>query len=164
MIAGHIIDRYGGDSLTFVWSIFNEPDLGPLFWRADWDELQRYYDYTTDAILRAFEDRGYDSSKVFIGGLELGGIFGVHLKLTEFFAHCSPTTETKGALPLNAAFADKRLDGKRSKRVETLCKAHKGKGSPCDFVSIHSYNRSELMAAKLIPGGRQRSEYPGYRE
>ncbi|MEO6809865.1 MAG: hypothetical protein ABI353_12195 [Isosphaeraceae bacterium] len=150
VIAGHIIDRYGDDSLTFVWSIFNEPDLGALFWRADWDELQRYYDYTTDAILRAFENRGYDSSKVFIGGLELGGIFGVHLKLTEFLAHCSPKAQAKGALPLNAAFADKRLDGKRSKRVESLCKANEGKGSPCDFVSIHSYNRSELMAAKLI--------------
>ena len=28
--------------------------------------------------------------------------------------------------------------------------AHDGKGSPCDFVSIHAYNRSETMAAKLI--------------
>ncbi len=46
--------------------------------------------------------------------------------------------------------ADRRLDGKRSRRVEALCRAHEGKGSPCDFVSIHSYNRSEVMAAKLI--------------
>ena len=89
-IAGHVIDRYGDAALGFTWSVFNEPDLGRLFWRADWDELQRFYDYTTDAILRAFEDRGYDSSKVFIGGLELGGIFGTNLKLREFLAHCSP--------------------------------------------------------------------------
>ena len=27
---------------------------------------------------------------------------------------------------------------------------HAGKGSPCDFISIHSYNQAELMAAKLI--------------
>ena len=33
-IAGHIIDRYGADALEFTWSVFNEPDLGPLFWRA----------------------------------------------------------------------------------------------------------------------------------
>jgi hypothetical protein len=46
--------------------------------------------------------------------------------------------------------ADRRLDGKRSRRVEALCRAHDGKGSPCDFISIHSYNRSEMMAAKLI--------------
>ncbi len=46
--------------------------------------------------------------------------------------------------------ADRRLDGKRSRRVEDLCRAHDGKGSPCDFISIHSYNRSEMMAAKLI--------------
>ena len=150
-IAGHIIDRYGQNALGFTWSIFNEPDLGGLFWRASWDELQTYYDYTTDAILRAFEDRGYDSSKVFIGGLELGAIFGTqYLRLNEYLAHCSPRAQAKGALPLNAAFADRRLDGKRSRRVEALCRAHGGKGSPCDFISIHSYNRSETMAAKLI--------------
>ena len=149
-IAGHVIDRYQAKSLEFSWSIFNEPDLGPLFWRADWNELQKYYDFTTDAILRAFEDRGYDSEKVFIGGLELGGIFGTNLRLSDFLAHCSPRTQAKGAAPLNAAFADPRLDGKRSRRVESVCRAHAGKGSPCDFISIHSYNRSELMAAKLI--------------
>ena len=122
-----------------------------LFWRADWDELQQFYDYTTDAILRAFEDRGYDSNKVFIGGLELGGIFGTNLKLREFLAHCSPrATGRRAPLPHNAAVADRRLDGKRSRRVEALCRDHGGKGSPCDFISIHSYNRSELMAAKLI--------------
>jgi hypothetical protein len=150
MIAGHIIDRYGEGALGFTWSVFNEPDLGPLFWRADWNELQKFYDFTTDAILRAFEDRGYDSTKVFIGGLELGGIFGTNLKLREFLAHCSPRARAEGAIPFNAAVADRQLIGKRSRRVEALCRDHGGKGSPCDFVSIHSYNRSTLMAAKLI--------------
>jgi hypothetical protein len=149
-IAGHIIDRYGKDALGFTWSIFNEPDLLGVFWRGNWDDLQTYYDYTTDAILRAFEDRGYDSDKVFIGGLELGAIFGTNfVKLREFLAHCSPRAQTPGALPQNAAASDHRLDGKRSRRVEALCRAHAGKGSPCDFLSIHSYNRSEMMAAKL---------------
>jgi hypothetical protein len=149
-ITGHLIDRYGENALSFTWSIFNEPDLGALFWRSDWDELERFYDYAVDAILRAFEDHGFDSRRVFVGGLELAGIFGTNLKLREFLAHCSPRATAKGALPLNAAFADRRLDGRRSKRVESLCREHNGKGSPCDFVSIHSYNRSELMAAKLI--------------
>ena len=98
-IAGHVIDRYGADALSFTWSVFNEPDLGPLFWRADWNELQTFYDYTTDAILRAFEDRGYASDKVFIGGLELGGIFGVNLRLNEFLAHCSPTARPRVPCP-----------------------------------------------------------------
>src|SRR5262249_23172606 len=149
-ITGHIIDRYGADALTFTWSVFNEPDLGALFWRASWDEMQEFYDYTSDAILRSFEDRDHDSGKVFIGGLELGGIFGANLRLREFLAHCSPRAQAKGAAPRNAAVADRRLDGKRSRRVEELCRAHDGKGSPCDFVSIHSYNRSEGMAAKQI--------------
>lgn len=149
VIADHIIARYGDASLTFPWSIFNEPDLGVLFWRSDWIELQHFYDYSTDAILRAFEDRGYDSNKVFIGGLELAGIFGVHLKLHEFLTHCSPRATGQGAMLANAAFANPRLDGKRSRRVEELCRAHDGRGAPCDFISIHSYNRSELTAAKL---------------
>ncbi len=149
-IAGHIIDRYGADALSFTWSVFNEPDLGPMFWRADWKELQKFYDYTTDAILRAFEDRGLRSDKVHIGGLELGGIFGTNLKLKEFLAHCSPRAQAEGAAPTNAAFADPKLEGKRSRRVEALCRGNDGKGSPCDFISIHSYNRSEVMAAKLI--------------
>jgi hypothetical protein len=148
-ITGHLIDRYGAAALSFTWSVFNEPDLGPLFWRADWDELQRFYDYAVDGILRAFEDRGYDSDRVFVGGLELGGIFGTNLRLEEFLAHCSPRATAKGALTKNAAFADRKLDGLRSRRVEALCRAHDGKGTPCDFISIHSYNRSEMMAAKL---------------
>jgi hypothetical protein len=150
-ITGHILDRYGKDALGFTWSIFNEPDLLGLFWRGTWDELQTYYDYTTDAILRAFEDRGYDSSKVFVGGLELGAIFGTNFfKLREFLAHCSPRANAPDALPVNAALADARLDGKRSRRVEALCRPHGGKGAPCDFISVHLYTRSAMAAAKLI--------------
>jgi len=149
-ITSHIVERYGAAAIDFPWSVFNEPDLGPLFWRSDWNELQKFYDYTVDGILRAFEDHGYDSRRVRVGGLELGGIFGIHLRLREFLGHCSPRAQTPGALPLNAAFADRRLEGKRSRRVEELCKAHGGRGSPCDFISVHAYNRSQLMADKLI--------------
>lgn len=150
-ITTHLIQRYGDRCLDFPWSVFNEPDLGALFWRSDWIELQKFYDYTVDAILRAFEDQGYDSDQVFIGGLELGAIFGTNLRLREFLVHCSPTAgEVKGALMFNAAYADSRLDGKRSRRVDSLCREHGGRGTPCDFISIHAYNTSSLMAEKLI--------------
>lgn len=149
-IVSHIIERYGDKSLKFDWSMFNEPDLSALFWRTNWLELQKFYDYSADAILRGFEDHGYDSDRVFIGGLELAGIFGTNLKLREFLVHCSPkAASVPGALMPNAAFADPRLAGKRSRRVEKLCQASGGRGSPCDFVSIHAYNRSKLMADKL---------------
>ena len=148
-VAGHLIDRYGDASLDFAWSVFNEPDIVGDYWRFHWDEVQRFYDYTTDGVLRAFEDRGYDSNRVRVGGWELGAIFGPNLRLSEILAHCSPRAEAKGALEENAAFADSRLDGKRSRRVEDLCRAHAGKGSPCDFISIHTYNRSDMAAAKL---------------
>lgn len=149
-VAGHLIDRYGEAALDFDWSVFNEPDIVGDYWRFHWDEVQRFYDYTVDGVLRAFEDRGYDSRRVRVGGWELGAIFGVNLRLKEVLAHCSPTAEAEGALPKNAAFTDSRLDGKRSRRVEELCGAHGGKGSPCDFLSVHTYNRSEIAAAKMI--------------
>ena len=150
----HLIERYGDACLDFYWSVFNEPDLTTLFWRSgDWNELQKFYDYTIDAILRVFEDHGYDSNRVMVGGLEIAAIFGAHIKrpiLEIFLSHCSPTVTCIGALPYNAAFADTRLGGKRSKRVEELCHKYNGRGSPCDFISIHSYNASRVTAAKLI--------------
>lgn len=152
-LAAHVIDRYGKASLDFYWSVFNEVDLAASFWRCkDWNEMQKFYDYTVDAVCRAFEDRGYDSSKVIVGGLELGGIFGANVDMPAlrlFLIHCSPTATGQGALPQNAAFIDKRLDGKRSQRVENLCGKNGGKGSPCNFISIHTYNSSPVAAAKL---------------
>ena len=149
----HLIERYGDACLEFVWSVFNEPDLAVAFWRGgDWIELQKFYDYTVDAILRSFEDHGYDSSRVIVGGLEIGGIFGTHIEgpiLKTFLGHCSPTATCEGELEQNAALADTRLDGQRSKRVEDLGRTTGGKGSPCDFISVHSYNAAPLMAAKL---------------
>ena len=58
--------------------------------------------------------------------------------------------DQSGALPKNAAVADPRLDGRRSRRVEELCRTADGQGSPCDFISVHSYNASPVTAAKLI--------------
>ncbi len=149
---GHLIDRYGDASLDFAWSVFNEPDIVGDYWRFHWDEAQRFYDYTVDGVLRAFEDRGYDSRRVQVGGWELGAIFGENLRLNEVLAHCSPRAEAQanGMLPQNAAFTDAQLDGKRSRRVEELCRPANGKGSPCDFLSIHTYNRSDVAASKLI--------------
>ena len=119
-LADCLIERYGDACLDFVWSVLNEPDLAVAFWRSrDWNELQRFYDYTVDAILRSFEDHGYDSRRVMVGGLEIGGIFGVHIEkpiLQIFLCHCSPKATCDGALELNAAFADRRLDGRRSRR------------------------------------------------
>lgn len=157
-IARHLIDRYGEASLDFYWSVFNEPDLVGFFWRSDWEDAQRFYDYTVDAVLRAFEDAGYDSDRALVGGFELGAIFGTNLRLEEFLEHCSPRASGKKSLEKNAAFSDPRLEGKRSRRVEKLAREHGGRGSPCDFVSIHAYNRSEVMAAKLVRAKRMALE------
>ena len=147
-ITSHVIERYGAEAAySYPWSIFNEPDLAVLFWHGSKAELNKFYDYSVDAILRAFEDHGLDSTKVFIGGLELGGISPNLPGLEEFLRHCSPDDPTTASI--NAACLDPRLDGKRSRRVEELCRAHGGKGAPVDFISIHTYNASANAAAKL---------------
>jgi len=151
-IVRHLVERYGDVTTTWTWSILNEPDLSFLFWRTgDWVDLQRFYDYASDAVLRTFEDCGYDSSKIHIGGLELAGVSGLDLRIDAFLSHCSPRPASgPDILAGNAAFGDPRLDGKRSARVERLCSAHQGRGAPLDFVSVHTYNGAEMAAAKLV--------------
>jgi len=149
-ITTHLLDRYGDACLDFVWSIGNEPDLGPLFWRTSWDDFQKYYDYTADAILRAFEDKGYDSNQVYIGGLEFAAIqtFGAN-RSKIFLGHASPTAVYTGEISENTAYADPRLNGMRSQRVTALCQANGGKGTPLDFVSVHCYKTSLNAAADM---------------
>ena len=43
----------------------------------------------------------------------------------------------------------------------TGCRVHGGKGSPCDFVSIHAYDRSDMMAAKLTRQGDRPGDRSG---
>ena len=148
-IAGHIIDRYEPKSLEFTWSIFNEPDLGPLFWRAAGTSFRSFT--TTQPTQSCGHLRIVDTALKRC--LSVDSSWAGSSVRTCGSRSSWPTVRRVprgGAAPLNAAFADRRLDGKRSRRVESLCRDHAGKGSPCDFVSVHSYNRSELMAAKLI--------------
>ena len=151
-ITCHLIDRYGDRTLSWYWSIFNEPELKYMWRSADWIELQRFYDYSVDAILRAFEDRGYDSYQVKVGGIEMGCIFNINIGpiYPAFYIHCSPHVTGENALVFNQAYIDKRLDGKRSKRVEDLCRKYGGKGVPFDFASFHAYDASSVAAAKMI--------------
>lgn len=154
-IASHLIERYGDASRHFLWSVFNEPDLMSMFWRSQsWAEALRFYDYTVDAVLRAFEDHGYDSSEIRVGGLELAGAWPDHLQLDEFLIHCSPNAEGTCSLRENAVYADDRMDGKRSQRLERLCETNAGRGSPCDFISIHSYTSAATAARKLTNAKR----------
>jgi hypothetical protein len=148
-MTSYLIERYGDLALEWRWSIFNEPNLHSDF-RDNWPATLKFYDYTADAILRAFEDHGYNSSKVMVGGLEWGGAFGLNWRLNEFLAHASPAAKNSADRRLNAAYADALLDGKRSQRVEALCNDNDGRGAPLDWISIHTYHGSKTAAEMLI--------------
>ena len=148
-VTAHLLKRYGNACYDFYWSIGNECDLRPMFWRADDEQLLKWYDYTADAVCRAFEDQGMDSSRARVGGIELGAIAPEPPLLRTALEHCSPREGRLGALEKNFAFADPALVGKRSKRVERLCAANGGRGSPCDWISLHQYKLSAAAVTQL---------------
>jgi len=140
-VTARLIGRYGRACLGFHWSIFNEPDLRPYFWEEDDEALFAAYDLAADAILRAFEEHGLPSEQVKVGGLELGALAAQPQLLETFLEHCS-----RG---LNFALREPRLDGRRSRRVEALAADHDGRGSPCDFVSLHEYKHAAFAIEQL---------------
>ncbi|RMG49064.1 MAG: hypothetical protein D6718_00410 [Acidobacteria bacterium] len=149
-ITFHLIDRYGAAAADFLWSFGNENNYG-LFWSGTKDEFYKYYDLTVNAVLTAFEERGLDASKVRVGGLEAGGLGGVGW-LRDALYHMSPEADKpEGDIAeQNFACADPLFDGRRAARVQELCDAHGGKGSPVDFVSIHEYVHADQATADII--------------
>jgi hypothetical protein len=143
----HLIDRYGRSLVDSYVSIANEPDLGTYFWSDSRRALFDFYDVTVDAVLKAFEERALPAERVKVGGLELAALAPKPDLLPAFLAHCSPN----GGDPadVNAAVADRSLDGRRSRRVEALAKAQRGRGSPCDFISLHQYKHSAAAWQQL---------------
>ena len=51
----HLRKRYGDSEVkTWLWEVWNEPDIG--YWQGRQDEFFKLYDFTVDAVLRAFPD------------------------------------------------------------------------------------------------------------
>jgi xylan 1,4-beta-xylosidase len=49
----HLRERYGDDELkTWLWEVWNEPDIG--YWKGTPEEYFKLYDFSVDAVLRAF--------------------------------------------------------------------------------------------------------------
>jgi xylan 1,4-beta-xylosidase len=50
---GHLHERYGdAETKTWMWEVWNEPDIA--YWKGTPEEYFKLYDFTVDAILRAF--------------------------------------------------------------------------------------------------------------
>ncbi len=145
-LVGHLIDRYGAQTLTWTYSIGNEPDLSG-YWKYS-NNFFKYYDYTSNAILRAFEEHGLDASRVRIGGVEIG-IFGS--KINDMLYHCSPTVAnpSPGFQEQNFVCADASFNGKRAARVQVFCSNYGGNGCPLDYVSMHTYAPAASAASTV---------------
>jgi hypothetical protein len=146
-VVGHLIDRYGPQVLDWTYSIGNEPDLS-AYWK-DSNRFFRYYDYTANSILRAFEERGLDASRIRIGGVEMGIFTG---KLNDMLYHCSPGANNPNPtfVETNAVCLDPAFDGERAARVQAFCTGHGGKGCPLDYVSMHTYDPAAQAASKIL--------------
>ena len=51
----HLRERFGDPELkTWLWEVWNEPDIG--YWQGTRDEYFKLYDFTSEAVLRAFPE------------------------------------------------------------------------------------------------------------
>ena len=51
----HLRERYGDDEVkTWLWEVWNEPDIG--YWKGTPEEYFKLYDFSVDAVLRAFPE------------------------------------------------------------------------------------------------------------
>jgi xylan 1,4-beta-xylosidase len=51
----HLRDRYGDREVkTWLWEVWNEPDIG--YWQGTREEFFKLYDFTVEAVLRAFPE------------------------------------------------------------------------------------------------------------
>jgi glycosyl hydrolase family 39 (putative alpha-L-iduronidase) len=152
---GHLIDRHGPKVATWTFSVGNEPDLSQ-FWVGTDNEFLEYYDYTVNAVLRAFEEQGLDASQVSVGGVEATGLFPGYEG--QILYHASPTADNPfpGLEEKNFVCANPAFDGMRAARVDEICAAYGDKGTPLDFLSVHSY-ASAAAAAGIVEGVRDSS-------
>ncbi len=146
----HLIDRYGAAARDFDYSVGNENNFS-IFWSGGKDGFYELYDYTVNAVLTAFENRGLDTSGVQVGGIEAAGLGGRGW-IQDALYHGSGAADKPGGgiAEQNFVCANPAFDGMRAARVQALCAAYGGKGSPLDFVSIHEYERASLAASDII--------------
>jgi hypothetical protein len=119
-IVFHLIDRYGAPTQDFYYSVGNENNFS-IFWSGGKDGFYELYDYTVNAVLTAFEDRGLDANRVQVGGIEAAGLGGRGW-IRDAMYHCSGAADKPGGgiQELNYVCADPRFDGTRAARVEAI--------------------------------------------
>ncbi len=79
----HLRQRYGDPELkTWLWEVWNEPDIG--YWQGSPEEYFKLYDFSVEAVLRAFPDAG-------IGGPDSTGPGSARSSgfLRTFLDHCA---------------------------------------------------------------------------
>jgi xylan 1,4-beta-xylosidase len=81
--ASHLRGRYGDAALkTWLWEVWNEPDIG--YWQGTPEEYLKLYDFSVDAVLRAFPEAK-------IGGPDTTGVGSAKSAdfLRLFLDHCT---------------------------------------------------------------------------
>jgi xylan 1,4-beta-xylosidase len=82
----HLRERYGDAEVkTWLWEVWNEPDID--YWKGTPEEYFTFYDFTADAVLRAFPEAR-------IGGPDSTGPGNPHAAefLRHFLEHCAHQT------------------------------------------------------------------------
>ena len=90
--ATHLHQRYGAQTSTWYWEVWNEPDIP--YWHGTAEEYDRLYDLTTAAILKAIPDAK-------VGGPAATGIHPGRSEafLRQFLEHCAHGTNAATGRP-----------------------------------------------------------------
>lgn len=135
----HLVDRYGAGAADFLYSVGNENNFS-LFWTGTKDEFLAFYDYTVNAVLLAFEERGFDTSRVTVGGIEAAGLGGRTWTADVLWHASGAANKPAGDIAeQNFVCADAAFASRTAARFRALCDAHGGRGVPLDYVSEHEY-------------------------
>lgn len=145
----HLIDRYGNAAEDFYYSVGNENNFS-IFWSGGKDGFYELYDYTVNAVLTAFEDRGLDASRVQVGGIEAAGLGGRGWTRDALYHASGAASKPDGGIEeRNFACFDPVFQSMLAERVADICLEFNGRGSPLDFVSIHEYEHASDVVSSL---------------
>ncbi len=146
----HLIDRYGAAAADFLYSVGNENNF-TLFWTGTKNEFLAFYDYTVNAVLLAFEERGFDTAAVKVGGVEAAGLGG-RAWTADVLWHASGAANKPAAdiAEQNFVCADAAFATRTAARIRAQCDAWGGRGVPLDYVSLHEYETSAQGVQDLL--------------
>ena len=156
--ATHANERYPNVAASWLWELWNEPDIG--YWNGTFAEYAKLYDYTESALHEVIPDAA-------LGGPAVAGAGGSFL--TQFLQHCATGTnavtgKTGTRLDLVTFHAKggvgrhrrPRRDGPRQPAPASPRRLQRGRGVLPVQADAHLHHRGRSRRLRRLPGEQRR--------